>query len=108
MPCRPRVLFRSELAGFHTLVVDSMHFSAKENVYLKLLQLVAWQCSCRGGGGRGGLSLQSNVTVSSAILGQSPLWSSSGLKIIYHSQSISKERKATLRNALRTEETSLT
>lgn len=52
MPCRPRVLFRSELAGFHTLVVDSMHFSAKENVYLKLLQLVAWQCSCRGGEGR--------------------------------------------------------
>lgn len=105
MPRMPRVLFRSELAGFHTLVVDSMHFSAEENVYLKLLQLVAWQCSCLGGRG---LSLQSNVTVSSTVLGQSPLWSSSGLKIIYHSQSISKERKATLQNALSTEETSLT
>lgn len=104
MPRMPRVLFRSELAGLHTLVVNSMHFSAEENVYLKLLQLVAWQCSCRGGG----LSLQSNVKVSSTVLGQSPLWSSRGLKIIYHSQSISKERKATLRNALRTEETSLT
>lgn len=51
MPRMPRVLFRSELAGFHTLVVDSMHFSAEENVYLKLLQLVAWQCSCQGGEG---------------------------------------------------------
>lgn len=63
----PRVLFRSELAGLHTLVVDSMRFSAEENVYLKLLQLVAWQCSCRGGGAEPAVKCESFKHCSGAI-----------------------------------------